>query len=604
MKRLLGILAMVTMFTVASFAAEIILGPGLNSGRTVYHQTSNLTLDAANTYILTGLYFVDSTFSLTIPAGTVIKGDSAATLIVYRGGQIFAQGTASNPIVFTSLKVVGTRGRGNWGGVIILGRAPTNQASPVIEGGIIPGTYGGSVPADNSGIFEYVRIEFPGYRFQLNNEVNGLTMGGVGTGTTIRNVQVSFSDDDSFEWFGGTVNVKNIVAFGGTDDEFDTDFGYQGKVQFAFGLRDPDTWDPTGQSNGFESDNEGTASAAAPRTMAFFSNVSMVGPHRVDSVVSRSVRYEYNSVLRRGTKQSIYNSLLSGYPGGLSIRDAQSWTLPEDSMEIQNTSLSTHGPLANIHTSGGPTVADVTTWFNTPAYSNVGGSASRQISAIGLTDMNRLYDPNAVPAAGSELIGSASFSNTRLTDPFFTSVTYRGAFNPSLSLDQQWTGGWTNFNPQYSTTDVEAGWNIVAVPSVTPSTDPNVVFPGQSGVAFAWNNAGGGSYSAASAITAGVGYWVKYADKRTIAFSGRTINGTVTVTAAEAGWVLVGGVSFPVKSISTTGAGALDGLQFRWDRATQGYVAMDLSASGADDLAPGQGVWVKVTGACTLTLNQ
>jgi hypothetical protein len=608
MKRLFGLAALVTLFAAGTFAAEVILGPGLGAGRTVFHQSGSLTLNASHTYILTGLYFVDSTFSLTIPAGTVIKGDSASTLIIYRGAQIFAQGTASNPIVFTSLKQAGLRGRGNWGGVIILGKAPTNQVDPKIEGGIIPGSYGGSDPADNSGIFEYVRIEFPGYRFQLNNEVNGLTMGGVGSGTTIRNVQVSFSDDDSFEWFGGTVDAKYIVAYGGTDDEFDTDFGYQGRVQFGFGMKDPDTWDPTGETNGFESDNEGSASYKNPRTFPFFSNVTFVGPRRVDSVLSRTGnRFQYNSLLRRGTMQSIYNSVLFGWPGGLSLRDVQSYGAAiGDTLQIRNTSIAAFdGVTYPVMDGNQPAVTDaqVAAWFNAGSYNNLGGTSTRLMSSVGLTDMNNINDPNPVPAGGSELIGSADFTNPRL-GTFFTSVSYRGAFDPALSLDQQWTAGWTNFNPQYSTTEMEGGWNMVAVPAQTPSSDPNVVFPGQSGVAFAWNNAGGGAYAAATTVTPGVGYWVKYADKKTVAFSGRTINGSITVPASEAGWVLVGGMSKPVKTITASGGGSIDGLQFRWDRATQGYIAIDLSATGVDDLLPGEGAWVKVTGACTLTLNQ
>ncbi len=607
MKKLFGMLALVSVLSAGAFAAEVVLGPGLNSGRTVFHQSGSRTLSADTTYILTGLYFVDSTFSLTIPAGTVIKGDSAATLIIYRGAQIFAQGTATNPIVFTSLKKGGSRARGNWGGVIILGNAPTNQTLPQIEGGVIPGSYGGSNPADNSGIFEYVRIEFPGYRFQLNNEVNGLTMGGVGSGTTIRYVQVSFSDDDSFEWFGGLVDGKYLVAYGGTDDEFDTDFGYQGRIQFGFGMKDPDTWDPTGETNGFESDNEGSASYDDPRTFPFFSNITLVGPRRVDSVANRTGnKFQYNSLLRRGTLLSIYNSALFGWPGGLSLRDNQSYgAAVGDTLQIRNTSIAAFDGVTFPVMDGanGPTDAQVAAWFNTAAYNNIGGTGTRLMSAIGLTDLNPLNDPNPVPAAGSELIGSADFTNPRLGAPF-TTVTYRGAFDPALTLDQQWTAKWTNFNPQYSSVDVESAWNMVAVPAVTPSSDPNVVYPGQSGVAFQWNNAGGGSYSAATSVTPGVGLWVKYPSKRTIAFSGRTINGTVTVPAAEAGWVLVGGVSKPVTSITATGGGAIDGLQFKWNATTQGYVAVDLTASGTDDLLPGEAAWVKVTGACTLTLNQ
>ena len=173
----------------------------------------------------------------------------------------YALGQKGNPIIFTSNRPAGQRNSGDWGGVLILGRAPVNKVEPLIEGGIIGGSYGGTDPNDNSGVFRYVRIEYPGYRFQLNNEVNGLTMGGVGRGTEIHHVQVSYSDDDSYEWFGGTVDAKYLVALGGTDDEFDTDFGWKGNLQFGFGLRDQNRWDPTGQSNGFESDNDGSATS-------------------------------------------------------------------------------------------------------------------------------------------------------------------------------------------------------------------------------------------------------------------------------------------------------------------------------------------------------
>ena len=202
MKRFSTLLLAVLIVPAAALFAQLperILGPGLNAGRTAFHQRSNITLSADTAYVLTGLFYVDSTFTLTIQPGTVVFGDTGAALVIARGAKIFAMGSASSPIVFTSNKPVGQRHSGDWGGILILGNAPSNKVNPLIEGGIIGGSYGGNDASDNSGIFRYVRIEFGGYRFQLNNEVNGLTMGGVGTGTEVHHVQVSYADDDSFE---------------------------------------------------------------------------------------------------------------------------------------------------------------------------------------------------------------------------------------------------------------------------------------------------------------------------------------------------------------------------------------------------------------------
>lgn len=438
---------------------QVVIGPGLNSGRTIYRQNFNRTLSNDTIYTVTGLYAIDSNYVLSIEPGTVIMGDTAATLIVSRGGKIYANGTAGNPIVFTSRKPVGQRSGGDWGGVVILGGAPTNQTNPLVEGGILPGTYGGGNagagnPDDSSGVFRYVRIEFAGYRFQLNNEVNGLTMGGVGRKTVIEYVQVSYSYDDAFEWFGGTVNARYLVAFGGIDDEFDTDFGFRGNIQFAFSLKDPNVFEfAGGQTNGFESDNEGSASYTTPRTAPRFSNVTMVGPQRNDAVVlPAGHRFEYVAVVRRGTQISIYNSILMGFPGGYSLRDLQSKTAAQgDTLQARNISLQASGPLLPVHNSGtDPAGFSTTTWFNTAAYGNSGGVATRVPSTIGLVNMTALNSPDPRPAAGSEpTTAGVEFVNLNLlAGGWFIPTTYRGAFNPALPLNQQWTAGWTNFDPQ------------------------------------------------------------------------------------------------------------------------------------------------------------
>ena len=256
------------------------------------HITSNTTLNASTVYSISGVVYIDSNVTLTIPAGTVLRGNSAvanSSILVRKGGKLVANGTSTNPIVFTSDKAVGSRGLGDWGGIMMLGQAVSNQGSSNIEGlaDAAEHKFGGSNDADNSGSLRYVRIEFGGYVFAQNREINGLTMGGVGSGTTIEYVQCSFINDDAFEWFGGTVNAKYLVAYRCLDDDFDTDFGYRGNVQFALSVKDPAIGDnsyslPSGSSTseGFESDNDANGSSVFPRTSATFSNVTLIGPFR------------------------------------------------------------------------------------------------------------------------------------------------------------------------------------------------------------------------------------------------------------------------------------------------------------------------------------
>jgi hypothetical protein len=281
--------------------------------------TVNTTLTANNVYLLDGWVYVKSGATLTIQAGTIIRGSKAnkGALIVEKGAKIIAEGTAQNPIVFTSNQDAGSRSYGDWGGLIVLGDATVNKTDPIIEGGPTS-TYGGSNDADSSGVLKYVRIEFPGVAFQPDKEINGLTLGGVGNKTKIENIQVSFCGDDSYEWFGGTVNAKHLIAFRGWDDDFDTDYGYRGKVQFAVSLRDPAVADAGSGSNSFESDNDGTGTDANPFTEAVFSNISSFGP-LVTPATAINANFKRAMHLRRNTKLSIFNSVFAGYATGLLI---------------------------------------------------------------------------------------------------------------------------------------------------------------------------------------------------------------------------------------------------------------------------------------------
>jgi len=271
---------------------------------------------------------IGTTGTLNIEAGTVIYGKTGTpggTLIVQRGGKINAIGTAAAPIIFTSEKAPGSKKAGDWGGVVICGQANENVKGALtggtnfveeLEGGY-QAYFGGTNDADNSGTLKYVRIEFAGYPINPNQEINGLTMGAVGSATTVSYVQVSYSNDDSFEWFGGTVNVDHIVAYKGLDDDFDTDYGYSGYVQYGLAIRDALIADQSG-SNGFESDNNGISDDQTPRTAAKFSNMTMLGGKAAFNT-SINVQFQHVAQIRRYSEIDIYNSFFTGWPTGVYI---------------------------------------------------------------------------------------------------------------------------------------------------------------------------------------------------------------------------------------------------------------------------------------------
>jgi hypothetical protein len=452
--------------------------------------TSNETWTRNNIYRLSGFVYVDSLATVTIESGTLIYGEKSTkgALIVTRGGKLIAQGTACQPIVFTSEQPAGSRAPGDWGGIILLGRATTNQpgGTAIIEGGVDDGegngTYGGgSNPDDNdnSGILQYVRIEYPGIAFQPNNEINGLTMGGVGRGTTIDHVQVSWAGDDAYEWFGGTVNCKYLIAYRSVDDDFDSDNGYNGKIQYAVGLRDPNVADISG-SNGFETDNDATGTTNLPQTNPLFSNVSIFGPLATTSTSINS-NYKRGAHIRRNSACSIYNSILSGYPDGAFIDGTLSqdnWcngVLDFDYNFVSGWTLNSATP-----TSGGTSGCFTAAGFlgTSTTYTD---NASLQI-----TDPFNLSAPDFLPLGGSPVLSGANFSWT--TDPFFDAVSYRGAFG-----DVDWTEPWANWDPQNTTYTGATNFTPTITATTTKSTCPNTgavnitVTPAAS-YAYSWSN--------------------------------------------------------------------------------------------------------------------
>lgn len=406
---------------------------------------SDAFLSKNKRYLLRGFVNVNSPATLTIQAGTVIYGEkvSKGTLIINRGAKLIADGTANEPIVFTSQELPGNRGPGDWGGIILAGNATINVpgGTATLEGGTGTIYGGGATPNDNdnSGIIRYLRIEFPGIAFLPDNEINGLTLGGVGSETIIENVQVSFSGDDSFEWFGGTVNAKNLISFRGVDDDFDMDFGFKGNIQFAFAVRDPNIADISG-SNGFETDNDGTGTFNTPRTLPIISNFTVVGPMPDTSFTSYNPNFKRGAHIRRSSLTSIYNSIVMGFPTGLLLDGSGVGNAAiGDTLQIRNSIWAGLRAGNGIITNYGQ--LNALAWYDTPSFGN---RRYVQPSEVGLTDPFNTSNPNPVPTPGSPAATGASFTNPRLS-AFFTPTTYVGAFDPS---GNRWDLPWANYDPQ------------------------------------------------------------------------------------------------------------------------------------------------------------
>jgi hypothetical protein len=379
---------------------------------------------------------VNNRATLRFAAGSVIVGDTIqkGALIIEQNAKIFAEGTAAEPIVFTSGKAPGQRKPGDWGGIAIAGNAPTNRpTTPILEGGI-NAVYGGSLANDNSGVLKFVRIEFAGIAADPNSEINGLTLGGVGRGTIIENVQVSYGNDDAFEFFGGTVNAKNLIAFATADDDFDFDFGYVGSIQFGVSLRDPLFVDGGDAGNGIECDNDGAGTTAGPRTRPVLSNFTFCGPNGATGTLSN---HNFNTRFRRATQFVLINSILMGYQkAGFQFESdstAESY--------LNGKSIFRHNL---VHAVADPYRVNATSLTNAADVRSKAESEScisyANPADIQLEDPFNLSAPNFLPKAGSPaLTADTSFAGTS----GLSRVGYRGAFGSG-----NWMQGWTSFTPQ------------------------------------------------------------------------------------------------------------------------------------------------------------
>jgi len=423
----------------------------LNDASGIKNITGTVTLDASKVYLLTSTCVVRSGGKLIIPAGTVIRGAADltatpklyATLVVERGGMIEVNGTTSSPVVMTSNKAAGSRDRGDWGGLVLCGKAVNNQSVDAQLEGFnnvavdnTLGKFGGTDDADNSGVVKYVRIEFAGLAFEPNKEVNSFTMGSVGSKTEIEGVQCSFGNDDGFEWFGGTVNCKKLISYKITDDDFVTDFGYRGAVQFGIAVRDTAYFDlswnaPSGASTSetFESDNDAAGSGKLPLTSAVFSNITCVGPVPLDKTyndltTTQKGAFRRGARIRRNSRLSIVNSVFMGYRNfimfdGDSVLIAsgvKSSTFSETSNVLRNNFIAntsaaaaagvTNTGLVEVDSKNTPAAMDA--WLRDAKNSNKIDDVNYASGAI-LVDPKNATAPDFRPVAASKINTLANY---------------------------------------------------------------------------------------------------------------------------------------------------------------------------------------------------
>jgi hypothetical protein len=387
---------------------------------------------AEKTWVIDDIVYLEAGARLTIEPGTKVLGRAGAALVVTRDATIMARGSVAQPIVFSSAKPAGQRAAGDWGGVILLGNAPVNLSGAQIEG--IPksdsrGSFGGADGSSNCGVLEYARIEFAGYEVYANNELNGLTLGGCGRDTIVRNVQVHRALDDGIEVFGGNVDMKHILITGAGDDSLDWDMGWTGRVQFLQVLQYAGAGD-----NAIEADNREGRADAEPISEPQIYNVTLLSEQSQE-------KYQRAMNLRRGTGGHFYNMVISGFSGeAIDIRD------PETVARIDEGRLSFGSVLiSNIGVSGRNYFADESGdkdddgGFGETAYFKQHAELGSEPKLLtehldeGPTDF-------AVSADSPARVQYVSLPQGEFWDE---AANYSGAVRPGATAN--WMDGWTTF---------------------------------------------------------------------------------------------------------------------------------------------------------------
>jgi hypothetical protein len=428
---------------------------------------ASTTLSCNNLYVLDTRVYVNDGQDLFVEPGTVVKANSnpgaAFAIIVARGGQIWANGNEECPIIMTAAAdpldgSYSVQNRGQWGSLIVLGRAYTNKRAAdgdatatstdgvgTIEGlaaGDSRHLYGSPIGQeqndDNSGVLRYVSLRHGGQIIGANNEINGLTLGGVGRGTTVDHVEVLSNLDDAFEMFGGTVNCKYLVAMHCDDDYLDWDQGYNGKVQFFYGVQGPDNSGSTFNQgdNGFECDGDDAATNAAnggiPSNPTVY-NATLIA--RTQTIAQADEAIE----AKERTQGTIVNSIFTRFRSGLNLAGASGTNATAfwqgGQLNVRNcTFVDCAQPLRinGVNTTSG---ADFTKFTVTDG--NV-------IAASGIIDYTySMTQPGNVLTDRVNPVPSAANASTTISAPvdgFFTGARYRGAFAPGV---QPWISGWT-----------------------------------------------------------------------------------------------------------------------------------------------------------------
>lgn len=367
--------------------------------------TGERTLLTGNTYSLIGGYAVKSGAKLIIQEGVTIVATRTLDgnpdyILIEQGGKIDAQGTKDNPIVMTS----SLKEPKGWGGVHICGKAPINLTGGIGKSEIGEATFGGTDASDNSGIMRYVRLEYTGFAFSATKESNGLTMYGVGNGTTIEYIQTYKGADDGFEWFGGTVNAKYLVSTASEDDSFDWTDGWIGKGQFWVAIQDQTAPSSDGTANGdclIEADNREDNYANTPVSHPTLANLTLIGNNDTNAQ-KRGIR------LRAGTYINLYNTLVVGKPTSLTTA-----TTETENSFLNNTSV-------------------VEYLYADKGFSYEGGAQLALDTKTGNAINQTISFTNGY-------VGVIEGGKDLSADSFFTKAEYKGA----VPADNDWTAGWT-----------------------------------------------------------------------------------------------------------------------------------------------------------------
>jgi len=391
---------------------------------------ADTTWTADHIYVLKTHIFVRSG-TLTIKAGTLVLGDNGSSLVITNGAKIDVQGTAAAPVVMTSSQDAGSRLPGDWGGLVMLGRAPINVTGGTsqIEGfpaGTSGTSFGGTDAAHDCGKVNYLRVEFAGFELAPNNELNALTVGACGSATVIDHVQTHLGSDDGVEVFGGTVNLKHILVSQAQDDGLDWDFGWVGKAQFVIVQQSPFS------NEGFEADNNVNANDATPRSAPTIYNATLVGSDRAPGGANQK---QMGMHLRRGTAGKMYNVIVASfadYP--VDVDGTSTAAQTPANLFIKNSIFFDNG---NQTTWADPTDNDGA--FDEGAYFKA-DTGNLQVDPR-ISSALTLASPNFHPGAGSPAL-TATNAATPPGDGFFDATArYIGAVGGS----DDWTIGWTAF---------------------------------------------------------------------------------------------------------------------------------------------------------------